>query len=356
MEDGMAKRGKSRSKSGTRKVPTINLARIKREIAALEKRRTPSVAEIARPILAQMRGRRRALAKTLGSMLASGQLDLKKAAPLLARYDRERELLRKKMESAVAPVLSATSQNNRRAATAQRKLLATPGLIRPPHASVTIKLAPFLIRVNPFYVVTDESRAPGNAFVKFFLEKNTRSSGNVQLFFFYLWQNESTSYAVVNAACVPFLTGGMTAGAESGVFDGGYVTMEAQADFGLMLWNLPSDNSPHTSPPWQTTQQVEIQRLVADAGGFWSGRDIASRTFAGGIDLSYRNFSIPPGQLAVFQVFFTFGYNVDDGYAIFDFATRSGRSIAIPSLDLELLTAPAVNAGPFGTVVGASPG
>lgn len=350
----MAKRGRSRSKAGTRKRPTINLARIKRDLVALDKQRPPSAQEIARPMLAEMHDKRRALGKTLGAMIASGRLDRKTAAPLIARYDRERERLRKKMDAALAPVLSAASARARRAAAAQRKLLATPGLIRLPHAAVTVRLAPFYIRVNPFYVVTGESRELDNTFVKFFLEKKTRSAGNVQLFFYYMWLNESPTYAVVNAACVPFLTGAMTAGAESGFFDGGRASMSAQADFGPMLWNLPSDNSPHTYPSWQPTQQVEIAEIVADAGGFWSGRDIASRAFAGGIDLGYRNFSIPPGQLAVFMLYFTFGYNVEDGYAIFDFSTRSGRSIAIPSLDLEVLTAPAVGPGPFGTVVGAS--
>ena len=348
----MAKRGKSRSKAGVRK-PTIDIARIKRGLVALEQHRLPGVAEVTRPMLDEMRNRRHALTTTLGGMLANGRLDPRKAAPLLARYDRERERLRRKMDAAVKPVLSSASAGARRAAAARRKLLAMPGFIRPPHASITIQLAPFHIRATPASVVTGESRVLGNTFVKFFVEKKS-GAGNIQLFFYYLWQNESAAGAVVNAACVPFLTGGMTAGAESGVFDGGYVTIEAQADFIPILWNLPSDGSPHTYAPWQDTQQVELQRLVADAGGFWSGRDIASRTFAGGIDLSYRNFLIPPGQLAVFMVYFTFDYNVEDGYAIFDFATRAGRSIAIPSLDLDVMTAPAVNPGPFGTVVGAS--
>lgn len=346
----MAKRGRPKSNASSRKLP-INLARIKREIVALEKRRPPSAAEVARPMLAEALAKRRALTKTLGKMLAGRQFDLKKAAPLLARYDRERERLRKKMESAVAPVLSAASLTARRAAARQRKLLAS-GLIPPPHATTTIQLAPFLIRVNPAHVVTEDSRALGNTFVKFFFEKKS-GEGTVQLFFYYLWQNESTSYAVANIACVPFLTGGMTAGADSGFFDGGRASMSAQADFIPILWNLRSDTSPHTYPPWQPTQQVEIVELVADAGGFWSGRDIASKAFAGGIDLSYRDFAIPPGQLAVFQIYFTFDWNVDDGYAIFDFS-RFANSIAIPSLDLELQIAPAISAGPFGTVVGAS--
>lgn len=357
----MAKRRKSRSNASGKaasKAPKLDLAKIKREVAALETRRPPDVDEAGRAMRAQLLAKRRALGKKIEPMLVKG-LDVKKAAPLLEAYHRERARLLKKKDSATARAFAAAGQRGRQGIAARRAALALLGTARPHLTPTIISLSPFLIKTIPGNALWDSSLASGNSWATLYrLYDGTGEeefSYSTKLYFYYLWHNVTDDHAGVNVHCSPWFTGTCQAVANTGFFDGGRATLYGAATLWPIWWNQPNPAGtwPHTYPIPKTGQSKGFLNLEANGGGFWSMEtgDVASRNFAGGIDLHYNSFVIPPRSMAVFEVEIKFQhYELDDGYVTIDFARYLGYSIAIPSLDIALFTGASVNPGLFGTI------
>jgi hypothetical protein len=357
--DNMAKRGKSKASGKGITSPKIDLAKIKREVAALEKRRLPDVTEAGRAVREQLLAKRRGLAKKIEPMLVKG-LDLKKAAPLLAKYHRERAQLLKKKDPAVARAFTAAGQRRRSGIASSRKALEALGTIRPLTPTI-ISLSPFLIKTIPTNALWASSMAPGNSWAQLYrlYDGGTtlpeRAEVETILYFYYLWHNQSDDYAGVDVRCSPWFTGACQAVANTGIFSGGDANMYGTATLWPIWWNRPNPQalSPHTYPIPKAGQSRSFLTLETSGGGFWALEtgDSDYKNFDEGTDLHYNSFVIPPRTMAVFQVDFRFAHwGLNDGYVMIDFAQHPSYSIAIPSLDIALFTSASVDAGPFGTV------
>jgi hypothetical protein len=361
----MAKRRRiSRSKSSGKavsKAPKLDLAKIKRAVAALEKQRPPVVADAGQVVGAQLSDKRRALAKKLEPLLAKG-LDLKKATALLAKYNRERKQILKRKHPAIARMFAAAGQRRRSGIATRRQALDVLATMRPHLTPTIISLSPFLIKTVPTNALWASSMAPGNAWAQMFRhyerapEYPEEAKFETHLYFYYLWHNLSDDYAGVDVHCAPWFTGACHAVANTGILFGGFASLYGVATLTPIYWNQPNPDGiqPHTYPFAKAGQAQLIVNLEASGGGFWSMEtgDSDSMYFDNGVDLRYRSLVIPPRRMMVFQVDFRFTHDsrMNDGYVTIDFARAPNYSIAIPSLDIALFTGASVDAGPFGTI------
>jgi len=279
----MAKRRKPRSQTSAKtasKAPKIDLAKIKRAVAALEKQRPPEVVEAGRAVSAELWAKRRALAKKIEPLLIKG-LDLKKAAPLLATYHRERAQLLKRKDPAIARAFTATGQRRRSGLAAKRKALGALGAIRPHLTPTIISLSPFLFKTIPTNALWASSMAPGNSWAQIYrhfeggetlpgeAEKHEKKT---ELFFYYLWHNLTDDNAGVDVHCSPYLTGACQAVANTGILVGGDATLYGAVTLWPILWNKPNpQGGPHTYPIPKAGQSQFLMNLEAqvEVSGLW---------------------------------------------------------------------------------------
>jgi hypothetical protein len=233
-------------------------------------------------------------------------------------------------------------------------------------APVTISLSPVVIYTLPTSSLWDSSIAPGNVFAKIFhrhVHSHDRdrptyippsAENRVELHFYYPWYNPSDHYAVVNVRCAPIFTGRCVAAADAGFLSGGDVLLHGQTTLFPLLWNEPEPSTgfPHKGLGGLNVGQRKIFEITASGTGFWGLEtgDAAIKLLAESIDLGCQSVAIPPQRLAMFWVYITFNWQVQDGYAEVDFAKFPTSSITIPSFELDLWTAPSVDVGPFGSV------
>jgi hypothetical protein len=324
-------------------------AKLKRELIALKTRGDPDLDQIAMATRAQMIRRDRVAAKKLEPLLAK-TFDVEKIDRVMAQRQPERTNIGKKRPAEIGKAQAALEQGFRRGVENRRmalEVLATPGL---PPTSTYIALDPFMIWARPSNFLMDSSIPPKKSYANISWAKiyfdTSSGSGRNEVTFYYVWENPSAYYAVVNAVAALMLTGYCKVTALSGVFSGGDSSITAKAALQpLEWWNQPP--TPATYP--QASSSRVIVEIEAHAGGFFSYSTEDDEHVARGIDLRYDLFSTPPGGVAVFEVALIVDYAVDDGWLQVDFggprASSSSYSIRCPSLQLELITAPPLGFG-----------
>jgi hypothetical protein len=355
----MAKpRSKPRSKPIRSRDNAINIAEIKRALKALPGR-PPGVEESELAMRRDLLALRRSVAKRLAPLIVEG-IDITKAKPILADYEKKRKKLLESKKSEVEKAMSALADSRSEAMAGQRKaleVLATPGL---PFTPTSFTLSPFFIyATNPSNMLVDYHADPVlHSWAKVSLSRDhvppSESSGS-QLTFFYLWSNPSEYYAVVNADCQLVFTGTCVADANTGIFDGGLSSVGCKASLDpLEWWNQPPTLSPSYYQP-KAVWYVDGFAIIADGSGFWAVDDSDVNFLTGAArDLRFVLFAVPPGASAVFEVNVLFNWFVEDGSISIDFASKPNFKIA-SLMQLELLTAPSFAGFSPGSVAGLSP-
>jgi len=185
---------------------------------------------------------------------------------------------------------------------------------------------PFLIWQTPLTpeAITETSIEPNNSWMKVLIDTNfsaeqrqpiesqpPQPEGIAFTFYFY-WQNDSQFTAVTNISTFLILTGAFELVSESGFFSGDKVTLSIEASLSPMEWWT----QPPGAPIAEQSQTQPVLHLHAQGGGFWDNLqtgisyDVVTHSIAlKPIELNYNLFSVPPNELAIFQVTLEIAYN-----------------------------------------------
>jgi hypothetical protein len=170
-----------------------------------------------------------------------------------------------------------------------------------------------------------------------------------EVVFYFFWQNDTGSDAVVNVESQLMLAGRASVFAESGLIwtpfwgtgtiGDGHIRIAAQLKL-FEWWNQPP-----TQPLAQPSQDREV--LDWSVSGGWAvlgSGDGKSEWVAGGYHVNYDRFFVPAGAVAVFEVSLNMFYGGQKGSGSLDCQTAQEKLIC-PYVQLEGLTAPLTVSG-----------
>jgi hypothetical protein len=228
-------------------------------------------------------------------------------------------------------------------------LLATPV---PPGKPINARLeTPFLIwafRNGVTVTILDEAHIePLNSWAKF--GTRWQHEGGIgphdEVVFYFLWQNETSSDAVVNVESQLMMNGTCSAYAESrlipligkaylglGVWDESKLSLDAELKL-LEWWHQPA-----TQPLRQPGQLRDVLD-VGVSGGFtlaqWGARlGGESWTLSGSHHVYYDRFYIPADAVAIFEVSLRMQYSGDSGWSEVNFHDPTQAALVCPYVAL----------------------
>lgn len=328
---------------------TIDAAELKRALAAID---------AAPPYLASMRGARhrqtanahRATDTMLESVLVNGGLDVKRlnAARAQGRQD-ERAAFQREVEEAAGNA-TATERAYREGADLMRQAQA---VLDGPFTSTFVTLEkPTLITQQPrleLRTFIDNHVEPFNSSIQYKVETNSEED-YTSFNFYFIWANNSSTPAVINATSPFVLNGNCAVGAATGIFDGDTAILDLLLGLGALRWT-GWGLDPATG---QSLDQTYILggpssafsrpiSLRAHGGGFFSSADWATQSLSNqSIRLSYPMITVPAHAAVIFNMMAFFSYFFDGGGDISDLVlinfAGSGRMIRCPAVQLEVLT------------------
>jgi hypothetical protein len=227
----------------------------------------------------------------------------------------------------------------RRAAKAIRALPLAP--------STTITLAdPLLIwqtmpALEPVFIGAEYT--PGDAGLLIRVEDVGPAHNYYRFVFYYIWENLSEYYAVVNVSTSLVLTGTAAASTNAGILTSDFAVAELSCYLDLIrnggwgidpITNTPADGTEY--PAFQQTMSSFMASLNAQFAITSVQEDFSVQPF----DLSFVDMVVPGGASVLFGVTLSVSDSIsapESNMAEFDFAT-GGNRIACPGIDLEILT------------------
>jgi len=311
----------------------INTAALKRGLIAAERNRLKQQTEVRldpaeHPKLLSIR---RAGEKLLEESFRQAGVDTKKLGALQKRYSAElRRVVDKQTADAIrrAPRAKGTVDASIRGQRDALKLLAAD---KPffPFPLVTLD-KPFLIWAAPHSnIISDSSVEPFNSWAKIRVE-SSQSSGFEKLSFYFLWDNPSDFYTVINASASLSAIGRLKAtafGGASSLYSFHDSSVGCSASFALWSWWL--------QPPMATPYTIQPFASVLEAASFWDKSESVS--VSQGANLDKTLFLVPPKGVVVLEVAFQVGYSNSHGRALADFES-GGFRVACPVVVVALLT------------------
>ena len=229
-----------------------------------------------------------------------------------------------------------------------RDLLAA-GVIPAGPAPVTLD-SPFLIWAfrngGPANIHSDTHIEPLNSWARFMSQWKQGGSflGHDEVDFFFLWQNDTGSDAVVDVESQLMLAGRSSVFADSGLvwspFWGqgtiGNSRLRIESELTLLEWW----NQPPTQPLQQPGQQHEVVDMSADGGWILLGSGNGDSLWLSGSHHGhYDMFLVPAGAVAVFEVSLNMYYSGFKGEGSVDFQTAN-ESLSCPYVQLTVPTLP----------------
>ena len=157
--------------------------------------------------------------------------------------------------------------------------------------------SPFLILPTTGNKLLDSSIAPFRSFAKVTIASQLDDK---EVGFYFLWENPSDRYAVINVDGY-LVFNGLIGATESGGFLPGnrFATMNVSGVLRTFEWW----NQPPTEPLAQADQSQLVRSITADmGGGFGDVGDIESAHVFRGVDLSHTLFLVPPYGVTVIEV------------------------------------------------------
>lgn len=291
----------------------------------------------------------------LRSSFSKAGFDLEKLDSMLAQIQKDkREAFAKQAEEA-ARHAARDRQAMRDAVQKRQKTYEILNRAREqnPHLipSWTVLDRPFVIWQLPHPNLSEfiDSKIESlNSTVRFRVNTNSGSENSAYIFYF-VWENATDYYAVLNAETTLILNGMCELFAAPGFFSGDSCFIYLSASLTPFL--IQPDGSWQLATP-QTGQSQGVLGLNASGGGLFSSTDIESQTLSNQpFDLNYKLLLVPDRTTVVFEVGLDVSYGFSSGggnisdliYA--DFADEASfRSVICPSVNLELLTAPSSTA------------
>lgn len=159
--------------------------------------------------------------------------------------------------------------------------------------------SPFLIWASPTNMLSDSQIEPWKSRAKFGF-RSEADQGFREVSFYYLWQNPSDRFAVVNVDGYLILNGFCRAHQSGGYFPGNRTTsISIGGAMSLFEWW----NQPPTQPLPQNDQSLRLFVLKTNAGqGFGGDSSTVSQHVFRGCDLRYTLFLVPPFGVTVIEV------------------------------------------------------
>jgi hypothetical protein len=204
---------------------------------------------------------------------------------------------------------------------------------------------PFLIWQLPnpqSEIFLDQVYAPFGSLIKI-NAYTTSGSDNTQFIFYFWWNNDADTFALINVSTSLVLNGKCAAAAAPAVLFGNNAYLDMSASLNLLQWWT----QPPTTPAYQSTQFHSITSLHASTGAsfdFGSPDEKLQVFFFFPVDLSYSMLAVPPQSGLLIEVSVQMDYSFDGGeldlseFVQADFSSGDGF-IMCPSVQLEILTA-----------------
>ncbi|BFU89908.1 MAG: hypothetical protein NTAFB01_10950 [Nitrospira sp.] len=328
----------------------IDKSELKRIIAVMKSGKIPTDQGSANSCRQVPSPKRRAAAAMVDSVLEKAGLDGSKFSKLVAQDQSALRADFAKERAVAAKNIRASTATFRSAMTARRqaaKLLGAPFI----PAIVSLD-KPFLIWQLPnpqLNIFIDSHVEPMNSFVRVRVDDPTESN-STRFVFFFLWSNETDSFAVVNVRSSLVVNGGCSVQAKSGIFSGAVETLNVNASLAIIRWFgwgtdpvTGTSNDQTTHPDFQPTHRQTIASLRAEGGHIFQGASFKSQSFSfEQFALSHRQLVVPNRASVVFQVSLELSYDPEDGLDLennidVDFSER-GSAVFCPSLEVEVLT------------------
>ncbi|MGA8595883.1 MAG: hypothetical protein WB676_14285 [Bryobacteraceae bacterium] len=248
-----------------------------------------------------------------------------------------------------SPKISAAAFKRQREE--RRQALSLFSRILPPFVPVEVVLEePFLIWQLPnpqSNIWISEQYAPSDSFVKFLVD-TSEGSDSTQFVFYFWWENEQSSFALVNVNTSLILNGTCGVSAAPSVLFGNSASISLSANLTLLQWW----EQPPTQPLYQDSQMQFIVGLLAYTGASldFGSPDVKKKDFNfSPFNLSYSMLAVPPQSGVLIEVALQMDYSFDGGeldiseYAMANF--NSGDNFVMcPFVQLEILTASSVAA------------
>ena len=271
---------------------------------------------------------RRELGERLPPAFADTGLDSEKLNKILAEQKREVRSVLAEEKSKVAKTFAALNENLQRGIENRRKALEQ------------IAYKPLTVTPIPLFTAWKIDASPGIPFASHIeaennwavltFEKGTNGDGEVDVGFWFYWQNPSNQPAVLNADTEVALQGFCEVVEIPCPYPGGFYSS-------LTLWvqlNVYVGGAVlQSAAPVVGGANAEDNWILIDPNADVD-TEVTSRTER----LFVPNIAVPAGGLALFMIHFWATYSVEDStWVDFDFES-SGRIIKCPGVQLELLT------------------
>jgi hypothetical protein len=293
---------------------------------------------------------RRAAAKMIESVLIKAGLDVEKINEMLARDQSD---VRGAFQKQIANTdWAGAAASYHQSVEAQSKAI---GLLTRPF-TIPLLDKPFAIWQLPrpeFNITFDSHIEPMNNWIKLYIEASTIADffSDTQFVFYFPWENDSDSYALINVQSSLAPGGYCMATANSGIFTGGSSWLQTYAELDIMRWSgwgtdkatgLSNDQTPY--PVFQSSQRQLIAHVNASGGYILQAPDQDTQPLLfQPFDLNANNVVIPPRAAVLFQVELTVQFGFGDGdedistSVYVDFNTGS-NAVFCPFVGIEVLT------------------
>lgn len=195
--------------------------------------------------------------------------------------------------------------------------------------------SPFLVWPTHGIELLDSNAVPYRSFGKITLDSG-KTFGYEELGFYFLWENPSDRFAVINVDGYLVFNGVIGAAQDGGFWPGDrYASLSVGGNLHTFEWW----NQPPTEPLFQIDQNQHVDSVTATGGEFGDVGDIESENVFRGIDLRHTLFVLPPHGVTVIEVTAVLQYRTgtDSGHVTADFSSGDFQ-IMCPFVLIAVLT------------------
>lgn len=244
--------------------------------------------------------------------------DAPEARRFAARYQADRrKLLAQDRQRAISESATIKKELDREVA-ARRKMIKNFSELLPASKFIIID-HPFRIWETPNVEVDEILRVPYGSFAK--IKHTAKAYDTAWLTFYYLWQNPTDAYMVINADSFMVLNGYAEAHDTTGLWlvEHDPTSLDLSVKFQLFKWST-GDTHQLPGPPDES-----VAHLSAYGEG-WINADAdysVSQTIYRGYNMLAETVLVEPSEAIIFELTLAIADNVDDGYTSLDFSSGS---------------------------------
>jgi hypothetical protein len=188
----------------------------------------------------------------------------------------------------------------------------------PAAANYELLTRPFLIWWSQGIDFPEVHYEEVNSWAKFSIHSEDSLNINENMTFYFLWNNPSDAFAVVNVDGYLVVDGFCVGKSEGGFLPGfRYSLIDMNAELHLLEWW----NQPPTEPLSQFGQNQNVVNLSTNTGGFMDSDAVAFQHVFRGYDLRHELFVIPPRETVVIEVALMLTYGSNHGSVDIDLSS-----------------------------------